>query len=81
MPEKRFQDIQGDDPRLRERYLADHQQQPPDNFIESAEGGGIDSAEVERQTGTEEFDSIQKLEDRIRRLRPDEFKEGEDFRY
>lgn len=45
MPEKPFEAIEGDDPLLRQRFLAVNQQQPPDNFIESGEGGGLDWGE------------------------------------
>jgi hypothetical protein len=81
MPEKRFRDIQGDDPRLQERYLADHDQQPPDNFIESAEGGGVNTNELAEETDTEEFKTILDLETHMRKLKPGILKDDEPFRY
>lgn len=65
---------------LREAILK-YSGRPPDNFVESGEGGAIDAVELAKEDPAEEERIVRGLEDRLRRLGPGDITKDDKFEY
>lgn len=70
MREKRFEDMVSIDAEIRQAMLDDNNGRPPDYFIESAEGGGVDAELLAGESPTEEQALIRELDKRVAAIDP-----------
>jgi hypothetical protein len=70
MREKKFEDMVSIDARIRQAILDDNKGRSPDNFIESAEGGGLDADLLAGESPTEEQALIRALDERLAAIDP-----------
>jgi hypothetical protein len=81
MHEKRLKDSKSFDSRLIQAYLDEHNGQLPDNFVESAEGGGVDS-ELWSLITPEQRQAVRDgLDKRLADLNPNVLDENGNLRY
>lgn len=71
MPKGRFEDMQSVDEKIRQAMLDNNDGQPPDNFIEDAQGGGIDAEHLADQSPEKEDAMRRALDGALMKLRPD----------
>lgn len=80
MRRKPFGEMKSIDDGLRQAFL-EHHGRPPDNFVESAEGGAVDGKRVAKESPTEEMRLVESLEDRLRELKPGDITKDDKFKY
>lgn len=82
MPEKRFEDVRGLDPLIRDAIIEDLDGDEPDNFIESAEGGSVNIEDQAKETPEQREAMSKALNQRLRGVSPEAWdEERQDLRW
>ncbi len=62
---------------IRQAILEDNNGRPPDDFVESAEGGGLDADMLAKESPADELALSQYLRDELVEINPDVLENGE----
>lgn len=81
MREKSFEEMRGIDDRIRQAYLKDHKNRPPDDYVESSEGGAVSAERLEAYSETEEMEIIGLLDTELAEIEPKAVDKNGNFRW
>lgn len=71
MAKSHFEEMKSIDDNIRRKILEMNDGRPPDNFIEDAQGGGLDAELLANESPTEEQAMISALDRDLALLKPD----------
>jgi hypothetical protein len=71
MSRSRFEEMKSIDANIKRAMLAENGGRPPDNFIEDAQGGGLEAELIANESPTEEQELVSALDRELLRLNPD----------